>query len=100
MSRPPRIEEEGIADDGDMPHSMQEALASGVQPAELGVAQRERMRRRVYSRPTSSRPKALARCARAKEGGCRSARSWKSGSCIAMTARVCIRASCACVRAA
>ena len=39
MSRPPRIEEDGTAEDGEMPQSMQEALASAVQPTELGAGQ-------------------------------------------------------------
>jgi len=39
VSRPPWIEEEdGTADDGDLPQSIQEALAGGVQPAELQQA--------------------------------------------------------------
>ena len=70
MSRPPRIEEDGIAADGDMPHGMKEALASGVQAAELGVAQRERMRRRVLQQAHEQPPEGT-RTLRASEGGWR-----------------------------
>ena len=56
MSRLPRIEEDGAADDGDLPRTVQEALAGAVRPAELGVAQRERMRRRVLQRAHGQPP--------------------------------------------
>jgi quercetin dioxygenase-like cupin family protein len=56
VSRPPRIEEDGIADDGDIPQGVQEALASALQPAELGVGQRERLRRRVLQRALEQAP--------------------------------------------
>lgn len=68
MSRPPRIEEDGTADDdGDLPQSMQEALAGGVKPAELGAAQRERMRRRVLQQAHEQPPEGT-RTLRAEEG--------------------------------
>jgi quercetin dioxygenase-like cupin family protein len=68
VSRPPRIEEEdGTADDGDLPQSIQEALAGGVHPAELGAAQRERMRRRVLQQVHEHSPEGT-RTLRAGEG--------------------------------
>jgi quercetin dioxygenase-like cupin family protein len=39
-----------------MPQSLEEALAGGMQPAELGVAQRERMRRRVLQQANEPSP--------------------------------------------
>ena len=47
---------------------MQEALAGGVQPAELGVAQRERMRGRVLQQAHEQPPEGT-RTLRAGEGG-------------------------------
>jgi hypothetical protein len=68
VSRPPRIEEDGTADDdGALPQSMQEALAGGVKPAELGAAQRERMRRRVLQQAHQQPPEG-SRTLRAGEG--------------------------------
>jgi quercetin dioxygenase-like cupin family protein len=50
VTRPPSI------DDSDLPLDLQEALASAVQPAELGAGQRERMRRRVLDRASEQAP--------------------------------------------
>ena len=68
MSSPTRIEEDEIADDDDMPPSMQEALASGVQTVELGIAQRERMRRRALQQARAQPPEGT-RTLRASQGG-------------------------------
>jgi quercetin dioxygenase-like cupin family protein len=61
------MEEDGTADDGRMPQCIQEALASAVQPAELGAGQRERMRRRVL-RQAHEEPPEGTRTLRAAEG--------------------------------
>ena len=100
MSRPPRIEEDGTADDGDLPQSVQEALAGAVQPAELGAGQRERMRRRVLQQAHEQPPEGT-RTLRAGEGAwIQISRSWRSASCTATTVPARTRASCACARAA
>lgn len=66
MSRPPKIEEDGIADD-DLLQSVHEALAGGMQTADLGRAQRERMRRRVLQQAHEQPPEGT-RTLRAGEG--------------------------------
>ncbi len=67
MSRPPLIEDVGIADDRDVPQSFLEGLAVSVQPTELGSVQRERMRRRVQQQAREQPPEGT-RTLRASEG--------------------------------